>query len=86
VGAWFELAPGLGILPTVSYVGKRVPDLFVASKLKEYVCADLHAEYALLHALGVTLDLRNLTNSKFEEWSGYQAVPLTITAGVNIRW
>jgi hypothetical protein len=85
-GVWLEPVPGLGIFPTVAYVGKRVPDLFVASKLKEYVCANLHAEYALLRFLAVTVDFLNLTNSKHEEWSGYQAVPLTITAGVNIRW
>ena len=85
-GTWIEITPGLGIFPTVAYVGNRVPDLFVASKLKEFVCANLHAEYALLQSLGVSVDFLNLTNTRYEEWSGYQAVPLTITAGITVRW
>lgn len=85
-GAWVDIAPGFGIFPTVAYVGNRVSDLFVASKLEAFVCANLHAEYAVLRSLALAVDVQNLTNARYEEWSGYQAVPLTITAGVTLRW
>lgn len=85
-GAWLELAPGFGLFPTVSYVGNRVPDLFATNKLKGFVCANLHAEYAAWRSLSVSTDLMNLTNTRYEEWSGYRAVPLTITGGLTVRW
>lgn len=85
-GAWLEIAPGFGLFPTVSYVGNRVPDLFTAAKLKNFVCVNLHAEYALLRSIGVSIDCTNLTDMRYEEWSGYQAMPLTVTAGLTIRW
>jgi len=85
-GAWLELAPGFGLFPSVAYVGNRARDLFAAGKLKGFVCANLHAEYALFQPLSISVDFMNLTNTRYEEWSGYQAVPLTITAGLTMRW
>ena len=84
--AWFEVARGLSICPSLSYVGNRVPDLLVADKLGGYVCANLRAEYIVLEFLEVGVDFRNFTNTRYEEWSGYQAVPATITAGLTCRW
>ncbi|MBF8293620.1 MAG: hypothetical protein HW389_165 [Bacteroidetes bacterium] len=88
IGAGFSLQVlrGLQIFPSVVYVGRRVPDLYVASKLKEHARMGLRAEFSALKALGVFLDFQNATNSRYEEWSGYRAAPLVITAGIGYRW
>jgi hypothetical protein len=85
-GAWFEISSGFSVFPTLAYVDKRVPDLFVSSKMKEYLTIGVLAEYALLTSLHVMVDCQNLTNTRYEEWMGYRAVPLTVTAGLSYRW
>jgi hypothetical protein len=81
-----QVLRGLQVSPSVVYVGRRVPDLYVASKLKEHARVGLRVEYSGLRALGVSLDFQNATNSTYEEWSGYRAAPLVITAGIGYRW
>lgn len=85
-GAQLEVIPNLTVCPTLAYVGKRVPDLFVASKLSGYFTANLRAEYSLMRSLSLVVDVMNVTNSRYEEWSGYRAVPLTATGGLTLRW
>ena len=81
-----EVIPDLTVCPTLQYVGMRVPDLFVAGKLSGYFSANLHAEYSVIRAFSVALDVLNLTNARYEEWSGYRSVPLTVTGGLTLRW
>jgi outer membrane receptor protein involved in Fe transport len=85
-GLSLQVSRGLRIFPSVAYVGRRVPDLYVASKLKEHAQVGLRAEYSALEALDVFLDFQNATDSRYEEWSGYRAAPLVITAGIGYRW
>jgi hypothetical protein len=85
-GAQLEVIPDLTVCPTLQYVGMRVPDLFVAGKLSGYFSANLHAEYSVIRAFSVALDVLNLTNARYEEWSGYRSVPLTVTGGLTLRW
>jgi len=85
-GLSLQVSRGLRVFPSVAYLGRRVPDLYVASKLKEHARVGLKAEYSALEALGVFLDIQNATDSRYEEWSGYRAAPLVITAGIGYRW
>lgn len=85
-GLSLQVLRGLQVFPSVVYVGRRVPDLYVASKLKEHARVGLRVEYSALKALGVSLDFQNATNSRYEEWIGYRAAPLVITAGIGYRW
>jgi hypothetical protein len=85
-GLSLQVLRGLQVLPSVVYVGRRVPDLYVANKLKEHARVGLRVEYSALKALGVSLEVQNATNSRYEEWSGYRAAPLVITAGIGYRW
>ena len=85
-GLSLQVSRGLQVLPSVVYVGRRVPDLYVASKLKEHAQVGFRAEYSALEALGLFLDFQNATDSRYEEWSGYRAAPVVITAGIGYRW
>ena len=82
----FEVLGGLRIVPSVTYVGARVVDLYVASKLKEYFLLGLRGEYLALKSLAVFLDCKNLSDATYEEWSGYRATPFIIAAGLSVRW
>ena len=83
-----EVLEGFQVSPSLSYVGKRVSDLYVdaGSQLKLYGLVGLHAEYAPMKALVVFADCQNLTDTRYEEWSGYRAAPLVVTAGIGYRW
>ena len=85
-GFSLQVLRGLQVFPSVVYVGRRVPDLYVASKLKEHAQVGLRIEYSALKALGVSLDFQNAANSIYEEWSGYRAAPLVIKAGIGYCW
>jgi outer membrane receptor protein involved in Fe transport len=86
VGALLEVLRGLTVHPTLAYVGLRVPDLYEATKLKEYVVLGIRGQYAALRSLDVFVELQNLSDSKYDEWNGYRALPFVITAGIGIRW
>jgi hypothetical protein len=85
-GLSLEVARGLRLLPTIAFVNRRVPDLYVPSKLKEYADLGFRGEYSAFRSLTLFFDCRNLTNSKYEEWNGYRAAPLVLTAGIGYRW
>ena len=85
-GALLEVLRGLTIHPTLAYVGLRVPDLYVATKLKEHIVLGLRGEYAAFRSLDVFLDFQNLTDSKYDEWNGYKALPFVMSAGIGFRW
>jgi hypothetical protein len=82
----FEVLRGLRILPSVTYVGQRVVDLRVPSKLKEYFLLGLRGEYLALRSVAVFLDCKNLSDAVYEDWSGYRATPFIIAAGFSVRW
>jgi hypothetical protein len=85
-GLSLEVARGLRLLPTIAFVNRRVPDLYVPSKLKEYADLGFRGEYSAFKSLTLFFDCRNLTDSKYEEWNGYRAVPLVVTGGIGYRW
>ncbi len=85
-GALLEAFRGLTVHPTLAYVGLRVPDLYEPTKLKEHLVLGIRGEYAALRSLNIFFDVQNLTNSKYDEWKGYRALPFVITAGIGFRW
>jgi outer membrane receptor protein involved in Fe transport len=85
-GALLEILRGLSIHPTLAYVGLRVPDLYEPTKLKEHLVLGIRGEYAAFRSLDVFLDIQNLTNTRYDEWNGYRALPFVMTAGIGFRW
>ncbi len=85
-GLSLEVMQGLQVSPTVAYVGRRGSDLYGPNKLSQYAVVGLRAEYAALQSLVIFTDCQNLTNCRYEEWSGYRATPFVVTAGIGYRW
>ena len=85
-GALLEILRGLSVHPTLAYVGLRVPDLYEPTKLKEHLVLGIRGEYAAFRSLDVFLDIQNLTNTRYDEWNGYRALPFVMTAGIGFRW
>jgi outer membrane receptor protein involved in Fe transport len=85
-GAWFELLPGLGVHPTVVYVGPRRVGLTRAGEVAGFFTSGISAEYEILSRLSATIDCQNILNARYEEWRGYRATPFTLTAGLRFRW
>ena len=85
-GVSLEAAPRLRILPTVSVVDRRVPDLYATERMKAYLVLGLRGEYSALRSLDVFVDFQNLTNSNYDGWNGYRATPFVASAGMSIRW
>lgn len=85
-GLSLQVSEGFQVLPTLSYVGRRVPDLYVKDQLSDYLVLDLRGEYAALRFLNVFVDFQNVTNARYSEWHSYVAPPLTLTAGIGYRW
>ncbi|HTY35493.1 MAG TPA: hypothetical protein VMH23_00175 [Bacteroidota bacterium] len=85
-GVLWEAVRGLSIHPTVSFVGLRVPDLYEPSKLSEHVVFGAQATYAPTRSVDVLFEIRNLSDTKYDEWYGYRATPFVMTAGVGFRW
>ena len=85
-GVSFEAAPRLRILPTVSVVDRRIPDLYATERMKAYLVLGLRGEYSALRSLDVFVNFQNLTDSNYDGWNGYRATPFVASAGMSIRW
>ena len=85
-GVSVEAAPRLRILPTLSVVDRRLPDLYATETMKAYLVLGLRGEYSALRSLDVFIDFQNLTDSNYEEWNGYRAAPFVASVGIGVRW
>lgn len=85
-GLSVEIGSGLRVLPSITFVDRRVINLYLSNRLKEYFLLGLRGEYSALRSLIVFLDCQNLTDAAYEEWSGYRATPLIIAAGLSVHW
>ncbi len=85
-GVSLEIAPRLRILPTLTAVGYRMPDLYATEALKAYLVFGLRGEYSALRWLDVFVDVQNLTDSNYDGWNGYRATPFVASAGMSVRW
>ena len=85
-GLSFEALRGLRVLPVLSIVDRRVPDLYATEKMKAHVVLGLRSEYNALKAFDVFIDVQNLTNMTYDEWNGYRAAPFVASVGISYRW
>jgi hypothetical protein len=85
-GMSVEVLERLTVLPTLSVMDRRVPDLFATTRMKAYVVLGLRGEYSALKLLDVFVDIQNLTDSNYEIWNGYRATPFVASAGLRFRW
>jgi hypothetical protein len=84
--ASLEIHEKLRILPTLSVVDRRIPDLYATTRMKAYFVLGLRGEYSLMRLLEVFVDFRNLTDSNYDVWNGYRATPFVASAGLTVRW
>ena len=85
-GASVEVYQRLRILPTVSVVDRRIPDLYITDRMKAYLVIGLRAEYSVLRSVELFADFQNLTDTHYDEWNGYCATPFVASAGMSIHW
>jgi hypothetical protein len=85
-GVSLEFVSRVRILPTLSVVDRRIPDLYATDRLKPYYVLGLRGEYSVLRSLDVFVDFQNLTNSSYDVWNGYRATPFVASGGMSIRW
>ena len=85
-GLSLNVIPDFRVLPTAAFVNRRVPDVTEHEKLGGYADVSLRGEYSVLNSVMLFVDCKNLTNSNYEEWKGYRALPLVLTGGVAVRW
>ncbi len=71
---------------TMHCVGKRDADVNGNSTLPAYVLFNLQGQYAALRWLDVKLEIKNITNKKYDVWQGYQEFPFMFLAGCAVQW
>jgi hypothetical protein len=90
VEAWCSAIHRFGTAGAVSanvrFAGERTTDLAGMATLSKYAVVDISGEYTPFDFLRLTVGIKNLTDSKFEIWRGYREFPLTMQAGVQIKW
>jgi hypothetical protein len=74
-----------GIL-TVHGVGKRYTDVNGNNALSAYMTMDIEGKYSAANWLDVKIQIKNITNKKYDVWQGYQEFPLMFLAGCAVRW
>ena len=85
-GASVEIVRRLRILPTLSVMDRRIPDLYVTDRMKAFLVIGLRAEYSVLRPVELFVDFQNLTDSHYDEWNGYRATPFVASVGLSIHW
>jgi hypothetical protein len=85
-GVSLQAAARLRIVPTLSIVDRRIPDLYATERMKAYLVLSLRGEYAVFRSLDAFVDFQNLTDSNYDVWKGYRATPFVASAGMSIRW
>ncbi len=87
--ASYHFSNGLLVSATGKYVSSRydmggyqVPDVV----LDDYFLLNAYAEYKLTPYLKLFADAQNITNRKFFEVRGYNAIPFLLNGGVTFNW
>lgn len=85
----FHLLPDL----TVSINGKHVSDRYDLGGyarpdvlLEAYTLLGAHANYMLNEHISLFADAQNITNKKFFDARGYQAIPFIAVGGITLNW
>lgn len=71
----------IGNLESARYV-----DATETTQVDPYVDLDVRASYDLTDTLGLTIRVDNLSTNTLERWPRYQEPPLSLTAGMRVRW
>jgi hypothetical protein len=90
IEAWCSALHRFGITMAVSadvrFAGERTTDPAGSAVLSKYAVVDVSGEYTPLEFLKLTVGIKNLTNTKFETWRGYQEFPFTMHVDAQIKW
>lgn len=81
-----EFPAGVSVTGDLTFFRGQVDNVVNASTLKGALLLDARAEYRMLSFLRTFLELRNITNERYELWKGYQAFPFTMAVGLTAVW
>ncbi len=70
----------------VRFVGERKADLAGSATVSRYVVVDVSGEYTPLDFLKLLIEIKNLTDARYEIWRGYREFPLTIHVALQVKW
>jgi hypothetical protein len=70
----------------VRVAGERTTDLAGSVVLPKYAVVDVSGEYTPTDFLRLRVEIKNLTDSKFETWRGYREFPFTMQVDAQIKW
>ena len=68
------------------FTGERTTDLAGTVSLSKYAVVDVRCEYSPVDYLKLSAGIKNLTDTHFEVWHGYQEFPLTMQLDAQIKW
>lgn len=68
------------------FVGDRQADLMGKSTVSRYLVVDASSDYRAFDFLKFSLEIKNLTNTKYSVWRGYQEFPITIQLSAQVKW
>ncbi|MBI5464256.1 MAG: TonB-dependent receptor, partial [Ignavibacteriales bacterium] len=87
VSSWFnhKFSDGFETYAAAKAIGGRTSSLS-GNTLPAAAIVDVGAEYRIVESMSVTIELRNVTNQRYELWRGYAAVPLTMSVYATLRW
>jgi TolA-binding protein len=81
-----EFGEHLTLEADAKYVGNRNGAFTGNVKVSEYVLINTRVDYRILETAILALSIKNLMNSTYERWLGYQELPRTISASIQIQW
>lgn len=70
----------------LTFFHSRIDNVIHASSSSGELLLDVRAEYRILSSLRTFMEVRNLTNARYELWKGYQAFPFTMAVGLTAVW
>ena len=70
----------------LQFVGDRIAEPSGSSSVSEYTVVNLEGEYRFCNQNKLIIGVRNLLNSRYEIWRGYQEYPRTIFSAIHVQW
>jgi hypothetical protein len=70
----------------VKFVGEQQTDFIEKSKVSGYTVIDVSGEYGPLDFMKLSIGIKNLTDTQYKTWKGYQEFPLTMYVIVQVKW
>lgn len=77
---------GFSVEPSLLFVHERQTSVTGTQSLPGFILLGVRGSYQPVEFLRVILEVQNLTDQVYKLWEGYQELPFSVSAGVNIQW